>query len=65
MHDGNDQKILRLDRYEYGVVFNSLNEFRNDLIKEHKPTDVVDDVIIKISKAKSKHEKERCRNEAR
>jgi hypothetical protein len=60
-----ETKILRFDKYEYSVVFRSLNVLRNDLIRDGKPTDAVDDVIIKMSKAKVKHERERWRDEAR
>lgn len=57
------KKVLELDKYEYGVVFHSLNDKRNELIKEQRPTDAVDDVLLKVIDAPTK--KERRRNEAR
>ena len=40
-----EKRILELDRYEHGVVINALNEMRNDLIGEKRPTDIVDEVL--------------------
>ena len=36
-----DTKILELDKYEYGIVVNALNQLRNNLIKEEESTDVI------------------------
>ena len=58
-----DKRILELDKYEYGVVFHSLNDKRNELIKEQRPTDAVDDVLLKVIDAPAK--KGRWRDEGR
>lgn len=42
-----ERRVLTLDKYEHGVVINALNEMRNDLIEEQRPTDAVDDVLLK------------------
>ena len=42
-----EKRVLTLDKYEHGVVINALNEMRNDLIGENRPTDAVDDVLLK------------------
>ena len=44
-----ERRVLTLDKYEHGVVINALNEMRNDLIEERRPTDAVDDVLVFIS----------------
>ena len=50
-----EKRILELDKYEHGVVINALNEMRNDLIGEERPTDIVDEVLLKaISHQKGK-----------
>ena len=41
---------LELDKYECGVIFHSLKDKRNQMIQEGKPTDVVDDVLLKVIK---------------
>ena len=57
------KRILALDRYEHGVVINALNDMRNDLIEEERPTDFVDEVLLKAIDAPTK--KVRSRDEAR
>ena len=58
-----EKRVLTLDKYEHGVVINALNEMRNDLIGEDRPTDIVDEVLLKTIDAPTK--KVRSRDEAR
>ena len=58
-----EKRVLTLDRFEHGVVINALNEMRNDLIEEDRPTDIVDEVLLKTIDAPTK--KVRSRDEAR
>ena len=61
-NDGKTGKTgIDLDRYEHGVVVNALNEMRNDLLEEERPTDIVDEVLLKVIDAPAK--KVRCRND--
>lgn len=55
---------LRLDKYEYGVIFNSLNDKRNELLALEMETDVIDSTLLKVIEAKEKH-KGRERSEGR
>lgn len=42
-----EEKItLELDKYESGVIFHSLKDKRNQMLKEGRPTDAVDDVLL-------------------
>lgn len=43
-----EKKTLELDKYECGVIFHSLKDKRNEMIKENRPTDAVDDVLMKV-----------------
>lgn len=60
---------LELDKYECGVIFHSLKDKRNQMIQEDKPTDAVDDVLLKviklIEKPPEKGKKGRKRHEER
>ena len=56
-----EERVLTLDRYEHSVVVNALNEMRNDLLEEERPTDIVDEVLLKVIDAPAK--KVRCRND--
>ena len=58
-----EKRILALDPYEHGVVINALNDMRNDLIGEDRPTDIVDEILLKTIDAPTK--KVRSRDEAR
>lgn len=49
-----EKRVLTLDRYEHGVVINALNEMRNDLLEEERPTDIVDEVLLKAIDAPTK-----------
>lgn len=58
-----EKRVLTLDRYEHGVVINALNEMRNDMLEEERPTDILDEVLLKVIDAPTK--KEKRRDEAR
>lgn len=49
-----EKRVLTLDRYEHGVIINALNEMRNDLLEEERPTDIVDEVLLKAIDAPTK-----------
>ena len=42
---------IALDKYDRNIVLNALNTLRNNQVKEERPTDPVDDLIIKVSNA--------------
>ena len=44
------QHFVALDDYEHGIVIDSLNEKRKDLISEGKTTDAVDELIVKVGR---------------
>lgn len=56
-----ERRVLSLDQYQHGVIVNALNDKRNDLIKEKRPTDIVDEVLLKTLDAPRK--KVRCKDE--
>ena len=49
-----EKRIVALDRYEHGIIVNALNEQRNDMLAEQRPTDAVDDVLLKVIDAPKK-----------
>lgn len=46
----NDKIKIELDKYEVGIVLNSLLEYRNKTIESEISTDVIDDLLVKFSK---------------
>ncbi|MBE6041756.1 MAG: hypothetical protein E7220_04455 [Clostridiales bacterium] len=39
---------IEIDEYEQGILINALNLFRNQLIRESRPTDPIDELIMKL-----------------
>ena len=50
-----EEKIyLEMDEYEHGIITNALNDMRNEFIEEKRPTDAVDDLLLKVIDAPKK-----------
>lgn len=49
-----EKRIIALNQYEHGVVINALNDMRNELISEDRPTDMVDEILLKTIDAPTK-----------
>ncbi len=47
-------KVVILDPYEHGFIITALNDKRNEMLKERKPTDIADDVLLKVIDAPSR-----------
>ena len=43
-----DKRVIVVDSFEHDLMINGINEFRNMLIEEEKPTEDVDNLLIKI-----------------
>ena len=44
-----DEKVVvTLDSFEQRLMVNGLNDFRNDLIRDDKPTEDIDDLLLKV-----------------
>lgn len=55
--------LLEFDQCERGAVLHALSDERNELIREGRPTDTVNELIVKIACAPQR--KRRGRDEAR
>ena len=60
-----EKKIITVDDFDHRLMVNGLNNFRNDLIKEDKPTEDVDELILKVIDAPTKKEKKKADREGR
>lgn len=56
-----EKRHLTLDNHQHGVIVNALNDKRNSLIKENRPTDIVDEVLLITLDAPIK--KARCKDD--
>ena len=43
-----EKKVITLDDFEQRLMVSGLMDFRNDLIKEEKPTEDINDLILKV-----------------
>lgn len=43
-----EKRIVTLDKYEYGMLINALNEFRTKAIKENKSTQAINELLIRM-----------------
>ncbi|MBQ9030691.1 MAG: hypothetical protein IJ106_04470 [Parasporobacterium sp.] len=55
---------VNLDSFEQRLVVKGMNNFRNELIRDEKPTEDVDDILLKIIDAPQQKRK-RDNREAR
>ena len=46
------KRVIVLSSAEYGLAFNGMLRFRNKLIQQGKYTDPVDELLIKLQKAR-------------
>ena len=61
-----DEKVVvTLDDFEQRLLVSGLADFRNDLIRDEKPTEDVDDLILKVIDAPTQKEKRKADRAAR
>ena len=58
-----EKRVIEVDEYQHGLIINSLNDKRNELVEQGKDTDFVDDTLIEVMDAPTKREKKRHRDE--
>ena len=58
-----EKKVLTLDEFEQRLMVNGLVEFKNDLTRNDKPTEDVDDLILKVIDAPPVKQRRRVRED--
>lgn len=43
-----EQRVVILNKYDYGIIINALYELRSKLIKENKSTEIVNELLIRM-----------------
>ena len=46
---------LRLDKYDYGIILNTLNDRSTELIKNNQDTEIIDNTLLKVIEAKERY----------
>ncbi len=60
-----EKRVVTLNDYEQRLLVQGLTDFRNDAIRDGKPTEDVDDLILKVIDAPMRRGKRRSDREAR
>ncbi len=55
--------VIEVDDYQHGLIINSLNNKRNELVEQGRDTEFVDETLIEVMDAPTK--KQRKRNRAK
>ena len=46
-----EKRMIEVDEYQHGLIINSLNDKRNELVEQGKDTEFVDDTLIEVMDA--------------
>ena len=54
-----EKRVIEVDEYQHGLIINSLNDKRNELVEQGKDTEFVDETLIEVMDAPTKREKKK------
>ena len=60
-----DKVAVALDSFEQRLMVSALTDFRNDLLREEKPTEDVDGLLLKVIDAAPQKERKKADRAAR
>lgn len=60
-----DKIVVTLDSFEQRLMVSALTDFRNDLLREEKPTEDVDGLLLKVIDAVPRKERKKADRAAR
>lgn len=60
-----DKRVIALDDFQHNLLVNGMNEFRNELLAEDKPTEDVDRLLLMTIDAPTIRERRRANRDAR
>ena len=60
-----EKVVVTLDSFEQRLMVSALTDFRNDLIREERPTEDVDGLLLKVIDAAPQKERKRAERAAR
>ena len=62
-----EKRVVILNKYEYGLIINALNELRTKLIRGNKSTEIVNELLLRLLnipvKKRTLFQRERVNNE--
>jgi len=55
-----ENRVLVLDKYEYGAILRIINDRRTKLLKQEQDTEFITEILQKILEAPTKKQRVRC-----
>lgn len=60
-----EKRVIEVDDYQHGLIINSLNDKRNELVEQGRDTEFVDEMLIEVMDAPTKKQRKKYREMAR
>lgn len=52
-----EKRVIEVDGYQHGLIINSLNDKRNELVEQGKDTEFVDETLLEVMDAPTKKQR--------
>ena len=56
-----EKRVIEVDDYQHGLIINSLNDKRNELVELGRNTEFVDETLIEVMDAPTKKQRKKYR----
>lgn len=56
-----EKRVIEVDDYQHGLIINSLNDKRNELVEQGRDTEFVDETLIEVMDAPTKKQRRKMR----
>ncbi len=56
-----EKRVIEVDDYQHGLIINSLNDKRNELVEQGRDTEFVDETLIEVMDAPTKNQRKKYR----
>ncbi len=56
-----EKRVIEVDDYQHGLIINSLNDKRNELVELGRDTEFVDETLIEVMDAPTKKQRKKYR----
>jgi len=56
-----EKRVIEVDDYQHGLIINSLNDKRNELVEQGRDTKFVDETLIEVMDAPTKKQRRKIR----
>lgn len=54
-----EKRVIEVDDYQHGLIINSLNDKRNELVEQGRDTEFMDETLIEVMDAPTKKQRKK------